>query len=124
AKYTIPRNHKSDSPHVKKSSIPMTKGGYLIYGTAHMHTGVINATLYGQDGRVLCTSNPKYGTGKEAENENGYLVGMSVCYPKPGSIHINDGEVLTLESIYENKFRTGAMGHFYIYLADQIHKKI
>jgi len=26
----------------------MTKGGYLIYGTAHMHTGVVNSTLYGQ----------------------------------------------------------------------------
>ena len=46
--YTIPRNHGSDSPHVKKANIPMTKGGYLIYGTAHMHTGVVNSTLYGQ----------------------------------------------------------------------------
>ncbi|AES68559.1 stress up-regulated Nod 19 protein [Medicago truncatula] len=27
-----------------------------IYGTAHMHTGVVNATLYGQDGRTLCTT--------------------------------------------------------------------
>jgi len=26
----------------------MTKGGYMIYGTAHMHTGVVNTTLYGQ----------------------------------------------------------------------------
>ncbi|WVZ17023.1 hypothetical protein V8G54_010005, partial [Vigna mungo] len=76
-----------------------------------------------QDGRVLCTSNPKYGTGKEAGNEKGYLVGMSVCYPKPGSIKIADGEILTLESIYENKFCTGAMGHFYIYLAEQIPNK-
>ncbi|KAL9303466.1 hypothetical protein ACSQ67_020729 [Phaseolus vulgaris] len=101
----------------QKANIPMTKGGYLIYGTAHMHTGVANATLYGQDGRVLCTSSPKYGTGKEAGNENGYLVGMSVCYPKPSSIQIKDGEILTIESRYENKFRTGAMGHFYIYLA-------
>ncbi|QCE04466.1 Stress up-regulated Nod 19 [Vigna unguiculata] len=101
----------------------MTKGGYLIYGTAHMHTGVVNITLYGQDGRVLCTSNLKYGTGKEAGNEKGYLVGMSVCYPKPGSIKIEDGEILTLESVYENKFRTGAMGHFYIYLAEQIPNK-
>ncbi|KAL9303381.1 hypothetical protein ACSQ67_020644 [Phaseolus vulgaris] len=75
------------------------------------------------DRRVLCTSNPKYGTGKEAGNENGYLVGMSVCYPKPGSIKIKDGEILTLESIYENKFRIEAMGHFYIYLADQIPNK-
>jgi len=48
---------------------------------------------------------------------------MSVCYPKPGSIKIKDGEILTVESRYENKFRTGAMGHFYIYLAEQIPNK-
>ncbi|KAK7382385.1 hypothetical protein VNO80_01236 [Phaseolus coccineus] len=108
AEYTIPRNHDSDSPHVKKANISTTKGGYLVYGTAHMHTGVVNTTLYGQDGRVLCTSKPKYGTGKEPGNENGYLIGMSVCYPKPGSIKIKDDEILTLESIYKNKFRTGA----------------
>ncbi|XP_020233565.1 uncharacterized protein LOC109813729 [Cajanus cajan] len=121
--YTIPRIHDSDSPNVKRANIPMENGGYLIYGTAHMHTGVVNATLYGQDGRVLCTSTPKYGRGKEAGNEKGYLVGMSVCYPKVGSIKIEDGEILTLESRYENKFRTGAMGHFYIYLAEQLPNK-
>ncbi|KAL2319942.1 hypothetical protein Fmac_028911 [Flemingia macrophylla] len=98
----------------QKANIPMEKGGYLIYGTAHMHTGVVNSTLYGQHGRILCTSTPKYGTGKEAGNEKGYVVGMSDCYPKPGSMKIKDGEILTLESRYENKFRTGAMGHFYI----------
>ncbi|XP_020208152.1 uncharacterized protein LOC109793096, partial [Cajanus cajan] len=116
--YTIPKIFGSDFPNVQKANIPMEKGGYLIYATAHMHSGVVNATLYGQDGRTLCTSTPKYGTGKEAGNEKGYLVGMSVCYPQPGSIKINDGETLTLESRYENEFRTGAMGHFYIYLAE------
>eukprot|EP00256_Glycine_max_P010852 XP_003522144.2 uncharacterized protein LOC100792489 [Glycine max] len=120
AEYTIPRIGHGDFPHVKKANIPMKKGGYLIYGTSHMHTGVVNATLYGQDGRVLCTSTPKYGTGKEAGNERGYLVGMSGCYPKPGSVEIKDGEILTLETRYQNKFRTGAMGFFYIHLAEQL----
>ncbi|BAT97001.1 hypothetical protein VIGAN_09034100 [Vigna angularis var. angularis] len=49
AEYTILRNHDNDFPHVKKANIPMIKGGYLIYGTAHMHTGVVNVTLYGQE---------------------------------------------------------------------------
>ncbi|KAL2321819.1 hypothetical protein Fmac_026198 [Flemingia macrophylla] len=124
AEYTIPRIGDSDSPHVKKANIPIEKGGYLIYSTSHMHTGVVNTTLYGQDGRVLCTSTPKYGTGKEAGNEKGYVVGMSGCYPKPGSIKIKNGEILTLESIYQNKFRAGAMGHFYIYLAEHLPNKI
>ncbi|XP_073220915.1 uncharacterized protein, partial [Cicer arietinum] len=73
-----------------------------------------------QDGRELCTSTPTYGTGKEAGNEEGYAVGMSVCYPKPGSIKINDGEIVTIESRYKNEFLTGAMGHMYIYLADRL----
>ncbi|KAK7350410.1 hypothetical protein VNO77_09022 [Canavalia gladiata] len=118
--YTIPGIGDNDSPHVQKANIPMEKGGYLIYATAHMHTGVINATLYGEDGRILCSTTPKYGKGKEAGNEEGYIVGMSVCYPKLGSIKIKDGEILTVESRYENKFRTGSMGHFYIYLVEQL----
>ncbi|KAH1162759.1 hypothetical protein GYH30_001311 [Glycine max] len=93
---------------------------YIIYGTVHMHSGVVNATLYGQDGRTLCTSTPKYGTGKEVGNEKGYVIGMFVCYPQPGSIKIHDGEILTLESKYKNEFHTGAMRHFYIYLAEEL----
>ncbi|KAK2400083.1 hypothetical protein QL285_049814 [Trifolium repens] len=120
AEYTIPENNSSDSFHVQKASIPMEKCGYLIYSIAHMHTGVVNATLYGQDGRTLCTSTPRYGTGKEAGNEEGYVVGMSVCYPKLGSIRINDGETVTVESRYKNEFLTGAMGHMYLYLADRL----
>ncbi|XP_061344629.1 uncharacterized protein LOC133294079 [Gastrolobium bilobum] len=118
--YTIPENGNNNSPHVQKTNIPMEKGGYLIYGVAHMHSGVVNATLYGKDGRTLCTSTPKYGTGKEAGNEEGYAVGMSVCYPQPGTVKINDGETLTIESIYKNEFTTGAMGLFYIYLAERL----
>ncbi|XP_047169494.1 uncharacterized protein LOC124838031 [Vigna umbellata] len=120
AEYTIQPNGVGDTPLVQKSDIPMEKGGYLIFGTAHMHSGAVNATLYGQDGRILCTSTSKYGTGIEAGNEEGYLIGMSVCYPQPGSIQIKDGEILTVESRYKNEFRTGAMGHFYIYIAENI----
>ncbi|RDX78110.1 hypothetical protein CR513_41666, partial [Mucuna pruriens] len=104
AEYSILVNDGGDYPHVQKANFPMEKGGYLIYGIAHMHSGVGNATLYGQDGRTLYTSTPKYGKGKEVGNEKDYLVGMSVCYPQSGSIKINNGEILTLESRYTNKF--------------------
>ncbi|XP_058782475.1 uncharacterized protein LOC131656947 [Vicia villosa] len=120
AEYTIPKSNSTDLVHVQKASIPMIKGGYLIYGISHMHTGVVNATLIGQDGRTLCTSTPRYGTGNEAGNEQGYAVGMSACSPKLGSIKINDGEIVTMESRYKNEFLTGAMGHMYIYLADRL----
>ena len=56
----------------------------------------------------------------EPGNEKGYNVGMSVSYPKPGSIKINDGETLTVESVYQSGFRTGVMGHMYIYVAEKL----
>eukprot|EP00257_Ricinus_communis_P001061 XP_002511074.2 uncharacterized protein LOC8275475 isoform X2 [Ricinus communis] len=105
---------------VKRTSLTMPTGGYVIYGVAHQHTGGTSSTLYGQDGRVICTSLPIYGEGKEAGNEAGYIVGMSTCYPKPGSVKIADGENLTLESNYSStQTHTGVMGLFYILVADQ-----
>jgi len=68
----------------------------------------------------LCTSRPTYGKGKEPGNEKGYLVGMSVCYPKPGSIKIDDGETVTVESIYKNEFLPAVMGDMHFYLADEL----
>lgn len=62
---------------------------------------------------------PTYGDGKEAGNEAGYIVGMSTCYPKPGSVKISDGETLILESNYSSSQQhTGVMGLFYILVAE------
>lgn len=105
----------------KRTSLTMPTGGYVVYGVAHQHTGGTGSTLYGQDGRVICTSLPAYGEGKEAGNETGYIVGMSTCYPKPGSVKIADNENLILESNYSRtRMHTGVMGLFYILVADQI----
>lgn len=69
---------------------------------------------------MLCTSMPTYGNGKEAGNEKGYIVGMSTCYPTPGSVKVSDGEVLTLVSNYRNtEMHTGVMGLFYILVAEK-----
>ncbi|CAL5373181.1 unnamed protein product [Camellia sinensis] len=100
-------------------SLTMPTGGSIVYGVAHQHTGGIGSTLYGEDGRVLCSSMPTYGEGKEVGNEEGYIVGMSTCYPKPGSVKISDGETLVLESNYNRDQRhTGVMALFYILVAD------
>lgn len=80
-----------------------------------------------QDERTICSSTPTYGNGNEAGNEDGYIVGMSTCYPEPGSIKINDGETLVLESNYSSSQKhTGVMGLFYILVAEQLpmHKDI
>ncbi|KAJ9163974.1 hypothetical protein P3X46_023593 [Hevea brasiliensis] len=108
---------------VKRTSLTMPTGGFVIYGVAHQHTGGTGSTLYRQDGRVICSSIPTYGEGKEAGNEAGYIVGMSTCYPEPGSVEIADGENLILESKYSRtQMHTGVMGLFYILVADQIPK--
>ncbi|KAM7276956.1 hypothetical protein ACFE04_018822 [Oxalis oulophora] len=105
----------------KKVSLTMPKGGYVVYGAAHQHTGGTGSALYGEDGRVICASIPKYGEGNEAGNEEGYIVGMSTCYPKPGSMKIADGETLVLESNYSSSiYHSGVMGLFYLLVADQI----
>ena len=60
-----------------------------------------------------------YGEGQEAGNEAGYIVGMSTCYPKPGSVTVRDGEVLTVVSNYSSERQhTGVMGLFYILVAE------
>lgn len=105
---------------IKRNSLTMPTGGYVIYAVAHQHAGGIGSTLYGQDGNVICASIPIYGNGNEAGNEDGYIVGMSTCYPEPGSVKITAGENLTLESNYNSTNKhTGVMGLFYIYIAEQ-----
>ncbi|KAJ1389714.1 Stress up-regulated Nod 19 [Sesbania bispinosa] len=111
----------NDCLHVKRTSLPMRTGGYVIYGVAHQHSGGTGSTLYGQDGRVICSSIPSYGNGNEAGDEAGYIVGMSTCYPQPGSVKIIDGETLTLESNYSStQGHTGVMGLFYLLVAEQL----
>lgn len=76
-----------------------------------------------QDGRVICSSTPTYGEGTEAGNEAGYIVGMSTCYPQPGSVRISDGETLSLVSNYSSaQQHIGVMGLFYILVADPLRR--
>ncbi|KAK4395445.1 hypothetical protein Sango_1698800 [Sesamum angolense] len=108
-----------DCIHSKISTFTWPMGGDVIYGVAHQHTGGIGSTLYGEGGRVICSSNPTYGTGDEPGNEAGYVVGMSTCYPSPDSGKIAAGETLTLESYYSSAQRhTGVMGLFYLLISD------
>ncbi|KAI4297324.1 hypothetical protein L6164_037218 [Bauhinia variegata] len=73
------------------------------------------------DGRVICTSLPKYGKGKEAGNEEGYVVGMTAYYPQPGSVKIMDGETLKMVFNYSNsKSHTRLMGLFHFMVAEQL----
>ncbi|TYK28454.1 Stress up-regulated Nod 19 [Cucumis melo var. makuwa] len=104
---------------VKKSKVMFPTSGYLIYGVASQHIGATGAAFYGEDGRVLCSSSPIYGEG----NEEGYMIGMTACYPKPGSIKINKGEMVTFVSNYSSTLtHIGVLGLFHIFVADEIFK--
>jgi len=96
---------------------------HLLLTSCHRWSSWITCELFIwwiQDGNVICTSIPIYGNGNEAGNEDGYIVGMSSCYPEPGSVKITAGENLTLESNYNSTNKhTGVMGLFYIYIAEQ-----
>ncbi|OAY78641.1 hypothetical protein ACMD2_07203 [Ananas comosus] len=99
----------------------MPRGGHIVYGVSHQHSGGLGSALYGEDGRLLCTSNPTYGEGEEAGNEANYIIGMSTCYPKPGSVKVSDGEALTFVSNYSStQLHTGVMGLFYILVAEML----
>lgn len=103
----------------KRVSLTMPTGGIVVYGVAHQHTGGVGSTLYGGGGQAICSSIPAYGNGTDAGDEAGYIVGMSTCYPEPGSVSISNGETLVLESHYNaSKRHTGVMGLFYLVLAD------
>nr|GMC69078.1 uncharacterized protein LOC109169227 [Ipomoea batatas] len=107
--------------HTQSVSISLPSGGDVIYGVAHQHTGGIGSTLYGEDGRTICSSFPIYGDGNEAGNESGYIVGMTTCYPQPGSVKIAEGEMLTVASNYSSTHsHTGVMGLFYILVAEPL----
>lgn len=74
-----------------------------------------------QDGRTLCESYPRYGTGKEPGNEEGFIVEMTSCYPEPGSVKINDGEIVIQEfNTSRSEMHTGLMGVWYLLVADRL----
>ncbi|OMO52305.1 Calcium-binding EF-hand [Corchorus olitorius] len=107
----------------RRISLDMPFGGYVIYGVAHQHAGGSGSALYREDGQLLCSSIPTYGDGEEAGNEAGYIVGMTTCYPQPGTVKISKGETLILESNYSSiRHHTGVMGLFYILVADELPK--
>ncbi|CAA0811231.1 Unknown protein [Striga hermonthica] len=112
--------------HSKIVTVSLPAGGDVIYGVGHQHAGATAIALYGEGGRVICSSNPIYGQGNEPGDEAGYVVGMSTCYPSPGSVKISNGEKLTLVSNYSNdQSHTGVMGLMYILVAhssDKGHK--
>ncbi|KAG5040667.1 hypothetical protein JHK85_013143 [Glycine max] len=88
---------------VKRTSLPMKKGGYVIYGVAHQR------------------SDMEMEKKQEMRQITNYIVGMSTCYPPPGSVKIIYGKTFTMESNYSSSpGHTGVMGIFYLLVAEQL----
>ncbi|MFS7971316.1 putative stress up-regulated Nod 19 [Helianthus anomalus] len=105
----------NDYTSTRISSVRFPISGDVVYAVGHQHRCGLGSALYRKDGQEICLSKPIYGIGDEVGNEAGYVVGMSTCYPKPGSMKIVEGETLTMEFNYSSETsHTGVMGHFYI----------
>ncbi|KAF0909426.1 hypothetical protein E2562_036155 [Oryza meyeriana var. granulata] len=83
---------KNECMDVKVTKEVLPRGGDIVFGVAHQHSGGLGASLHGQ-----------------------------TCYPKPGSIKVRDGEVLTIVSNYSSDHQhTGVMGLLVLaFMADQ-----
>ncbi|KAK8990755.1 hypothetical protein V6N11_028716 [Hibiscus sabdariffa] len=107
----------------KRVRLDMPFSGYMLFGNGHQHVGGTASALYREDGRVMCSSKPIYGKGEEVGNKAGYVVGISSCYPEPGTMKISRGETLILEFNYSSiKRHTGVMGLFAIFVVDRLPK--
>ncbi|KAK1433983.1 hypothetical protein QVD17_10901 [Tagetes erecta] len=117
--YDVEKSTTGVATNTRRSSVSFPTAGDVIYGFAQQYSGGIGAALYGEDGRVLCASKAIYGKGKDIGDEAGYIVGMTTCYPKPGSAKIVKDETVTLESYYSSKkMHTGVLGLFYFLVAE------
>lgn len=101
--------------------LPEEKEVDVLYVNGHLHVGGISLGVHREDGREMCTSEPIYGTGHEAGNETGYVVGMSSCFPKIGTMRIKPGETLRLKAVYNSEeLHTGVMGLMYFLVVDAV----
>ncbi|EFJ15748.1 hypothetical protein SELMODRAFT_422686 [Selaginella moellendorffii] len=122
AEYDVPAcdpSSNSDCIYQLENHLVIPKGGSIIYGVGHQHAAGMGISMHGEDGRHLCSSTPLYGNGSSPGNEDGYVVGMSTCIPKPGTLMVASGEKLHFSSSYSSaQEHTGVMGIFYLMVSD------
>ncbi|MCL7033465.1 hypothetical protein MKW94_008418 [Papaver nudicaule] len=99
----VPRKESDDSELAcknKKISFVLPNGDYVIYGAAHQHSAGFGSALYGDDGRLMCTSLPVYGDGNEAGNGLSFGIKIQQHY-KSGRgdgffLHLGRGSTLEI----------------------------
>lgn len=99
----------------REATLVSPVGGEIVYTVSHLHASILDAAVYGEDGRLICKTTPMYGQGVEAGNEKNYVVGIKSCYGNPGTpnaIRIEQGEKLkyVVKSTKVGGPHTGLMG--------------
>ncbi|CAI5715997.1 unnamed protein product [Peronospora destructor] len=91
----------------------------LVYAVGHQHRGGLGIQLYDDaSGDLLCASVPKYGSGTEAGNEDGYVISMSTCtFDPPRRMRTSD--IVRVVALYNHTLpHTGVMSIMYMALSD------
>merc|ERR1711907_79807 len=93
----------------------------LVYAVGHLHVGGLSLDLYDDEtGELICHSVPKYGTGEEAGDEKGYLVGMSSCTFDPPLRMTKDAVVRTVARYNNTVPHHGVMALWLMEVADPV----
>ena len=112
--------HVMDNPHSGPSWSPGENAFMdLAFAKPHLHSGALSIALLDAANRTLCSMSRAdgglvYGTGREAGNERGYLVGMRVCsWDRASAPRLRRGESLRVRAVYDaSHYRVGVMAQF------------
>jgi len=112
----MPNYHSSDT---SKGDVDPATPVDLVYAVGHLHVGGLSLDLYDDEtGELICHSVPKYGTGEEAGDEKGYLVGMSSCTFDP-PLRMTKETVVRTVARYNNTInRHGVMALWLMEVSD------
>ncbi|CEG38887.1 Stress up-regulated Nod 19 [Plasmopara halstedii] len=109
----------NDSLYAYRQHAGSARDVELVYAVGHQHRGGLGIQLYDDaTGDLICASVPKYGSGSEAGNEDGYIVSMSSCTFNPPR-RMSTTDIVRIVALYNNTVpHTGVMSLMYIALSD------
>ncbi|QDZ24360.1 hypothetical protein HOP50_13g68980 [Chloropicon primus] len=112
----MPNYHSNET---RKGDVDPETPVDLVYAVGHLHVGGLSLDLYNDEtGELICHSVPKYGTGEEAGNEKGYLVGMTSCTFDP-PVRMTKETVVRTVARYNNTInRHGVMALWLMEVSD------
>ena len=136
--YDVPKCPQGTDPskciHVEESVQYLDYQGYdgedpdamvdLVYAAGHLHKGGISIDLIDEaSGKLLCRSEPRYGSSDQPGDENGYLVGVEPCVFPKGLRYKKSHLFRTIARYNNTEAYTGIMSLWLMSAADVQEKK-